>query len=111
MHTSLSLVAPVIGLIAALVGMGFFYTMNASTTVDTMQSWTCRWKNVAMLTEPHFDTMCTQNQAAMGLAILLVPLEIIVLAAAGYQVGLERKLEGVSHQQHQRKGASPAFSH
>ncbi|UNI21526.1 hypothetical protein JDV02_007507 [Purpureocillium takamizusanense] len=104
-HTSVSLAAPVIGFIAALVAMALFYAVNASATVDTMQSWTCRWKQVGMSMQPHFGSLCRQNEAGLILAILLVPLELCVLVTACFQMFLERKFSAAL-----RGGASPAMS-
>ncbi|GJN80635.1 hypothetical protein PLIIFM63780_004162 [Purpureocillium lilacinum] len=104
-HSSVSLAAPVIGFIAALVAMSLFYAVNASTTVDTVQSWTCRWKQVGMSMQPHFGSLCRQSEAALVLAILLVPLELCVLVTACFQMLLERKFSAAL-----RGGSSPAMS-
>ncbi|KAL6871941.1 hypothetical protein J3F83DRAFT_713818 [Trichoderma novae-zelandiae] len=90
-HAIASLAAPVIGFIASLVAMALYYAVNASSTVDSLQSWTCRWKDVPMRTQPHFGTLCKQSQAGVALAVLLVPLEAAILALAGYQAVLERQ--------------------
>ncbi|KND92659.1 hypothetical protein TOPH_02495 [Tolypocladium ophioglossoides CBS 100239] len=108
-HASASLAAPVVGFIAALVAMAFFYAINASTTIDTFQSWTCRWKQVNMTAQPHFGTLCRQSKVGLILAVLLVPLELFVLATACFQVFLERKVGAVSHKRGGR-GGSPAMS-
>ncbi|KAJ6444671.1 ATP-dependent RNA helicase DBP10 [Purpureocillium lavendulum] len=89
-HASVSLAAPIIGFIAALVAMALFYAVNSSTTVDTFQSWTCRWKQVGMAMQPHFGSLCRQSEAGLILAILLVPLELSVLVTACFQMFLER---------------------
>ncbi|POR37189.1 Uncharacterized protein TPAR_02669 [Tolypocladium paradoxum] len=108
-HASASLAAPVVGFIAALVAMAFFYAINASATVDTFHSWTCRWKQVNMTAHPHFGTLCRQSEAGLILAVLVVPLELFVLAAACFQVFLERKVSAVSRM-HGGKRGSPAMS-
>ena len=62
-----------------------------------------------MMTQPYFGTLCQESEAALALSILLIPLEVIVLALAGYQVSLEKKL-GSAQQSYYPKGASPAMS-
>ncbi|KAI5459991.1 hypothetical protein BGZ63DRAFT_262702 [Mariannaea sp. PMI_226] len=91
-HMALSIVVPAVAFIAALVGVVFFYTVNASATVDSFQSWTCRWQDVPMITQPHFGTLCKQSQAGLGLAVFLLPLEAIILGMASYQALLQRQL-------------------
>lgn len=90
-HAIASLAAPAAALIASLVAMSLFYAANASSTVDNLQSWTCRWNDVPMTMQPHFGTLCKQNQAGVVLSVLLVPLEAAILAVAGYQAVLERQ--------------------
>ena len=97
------------GFIGALVAMAFFYAINASTTVDTFQSWTCRWRLVNMTAQPRFGTLCRQSEAGLILAVLLVPLELFVLVTAFFQVFLERKVTAASHN-HGGREVSPAMS-
>ncbi|OAA44844.1 hypothetical protein NOR_03598 [Metarhizium rileyi] len=97
LHSSVSFVAPVIAFIASLVAMVLFYGVNASPTVDTFQSWTCRWKSVPMSTRPFFGTLCKESQAALALVVLLVPLELIIVVTACFQALLEKKVEAVVH--------------
>ncbi|KAF7546465.1 hypothetical protein G7Z17_g8407 [Cylindrodendrum hubeiense] len=108
-HMALSFTAPAVAFIAALVAMAFFYAVNASTTADSFQSWTCRWKDVAMMTQPHFGTLCKQSKAGLGLAVFLVPLEVIILGVAGYQASLQRQVDQAAHGP-ERKTGSPAMS-
>lgn len=89
-HTSLTFAAPLVGLIAAIIAMVFFYAVNASATNDTLLSWTCRWKAVPMLQRPHFDTLCKESWAGLYMSILLVPVEALVLAVAVWQMKQER---------------------
>ncbi|KAM5345503.1 hypothetical protein ACJ41O_011365 [Fusarium nematophilum] len=100
---------PIIALIAAIISMSFFYAVNASTTDDSLQSWTCRWKDVAMTTQPHFGTLCKTSQAGVALSVLLVPLEAIILGLAAYQFSLERQLD-MATRGPGRKAGSPAMS-
>ncbi|KLU87611.1 hypothetical protein MAPG_06608 [Magnaporthiopsis poae ATCC 64411] len=89
-HTSQSLAAPVVGLIAAVIAMIFFYAVNGSTSEDTLISWTCRWQALSMTERPHFATLCKESWAGLYLAILLIPVEAAVLAAAVWQAKLEK---------------------
>ncbi|KAH7144049.1 hypothetical protein EDB81DRAFT_760426 [Dactylonectria macrodidyma] len=109
MHTALIFVTPAIGFIAAMIAMCFFYAINASTTADSFQSWTCRWKDVAMMTKPHFGTLCKQSKAGLGLSVFLVPLEAVILGVAGYQACLQRQLDQAARGP-ERKAGSPAMS-
>ncbi|KAL4725022.1 hypothetical protein ACLX1H_008469 [Fusarium chlamydosporum] len=88
---------PTIALIAAIISMSFFYGVNASTANDSLQSWTCRWKEVTMTVQPHFGTLCRQSKAGVGLAVMLVPVEAIILGLAAYQFVLEKRFSMTSH--------------
>ncbi|EHK47546.1 hypothetical protein TRIATDRAFT_157437 [Trichoderma atroviride IMI 206040] len=90
-HAIASIAAPAIGFVASLVAMSLFYAVNASSTVDSLQSWTCRWTAVPTTAQPHFGALCKQSQAGVILSVLLVPLEAAILGVAGYQAILERK--------------------
>ncbi|KAL0931681.1 uncharacterized protein CTRU02_212634 [Colletotrichum truncatum] len=110
-HNSVTMAAPAIGLVAAVIAMSFFYGINASTTVDTLQSWSCRWSDVVMMTRPHFGTLCKQSKAGLYLSILLIPVEAIILGAGAYQIILEKNLSRASGVvQGRRKSGSPAPS-
>ncbi|KAK7403254.1 hypothetical protein QQX98_010988 [Neonectria punicea] len=108
-HMALSLATPVIALIAAIIAMAFFYAVNTSTTADSFQSWTCRWKDVTMMTQPHFGTLCKQSKAGLGLSVFLVPLEVIILGLSGYQTTLQRQLDQASSGP-ERKTGTPTMS-
>ncbi len=101
-HTSLTFVAPFIGLVAALIGMAFFYAINASNTSDTLLSWTCRWTAISMNQDPHWGTLCRESWAGVYLSILLIPVEAAVMGVAGYQLKVERHIAAYSHA---RKGS------
>lgn len=90
LHTPITFVAPFAGFAAALIAMIFFYAINASITVDTLQSWSCRWQAVNMTQKPHFSTLCRQSKGGVVLSVILVPLELIVLVVAAYQLKVER---------------------
>ncbi|KAL2135269.1 hypothetical protein VTI74DRAFT_9149 [Chaetomium olivicolor] len=92
-HTSITFVAPLIGLTAALIAVIFYYVVNASELVDTFLSWTCRWTDIPMVQQPHWDTLCRQSHAALYLAILLIPVEFAALALAALQLKVERYTE------------------
>ncbi|TDZ27133.1 hypothetical protein C8035_v011932 [Colletotrichum spinosum] len=110
-RSSVIVAAPAIGLVAAVVAISFFYSINASTTVDTLQSWSCRWSEVAMMSRPHFGTLCKQSKAGLYLSILMVPIETIILGAGGYQTILEMNLSRTAGVvQERRKSGSPAPS-
>ncbi|TDZ27596.1 hypothetical protein CTRI78_v012241 [Colletotrichum trifolii] len=110
-RSSVVVAAPAIGLVAAVVAISFFYSINASTTVDTLQSWSCRWSEVAMMSRPHFGTLCKQSKAGLYLSILMVPIQTIILGAGGYQTMLEMNLSRTAGVvQERRKSGSPAPS-
>ncbi|CAN8096600.1 unnamed protein product [Discula destructiva] len=90
LHTPMMFAAPLFGFSAALIAIIFFYAINASTTTDTLLSWSCRWQAVAMTAEPHFGTLCRSNWAAVVLAVVLVPLEAAALCVAGWQLKTEK---------------------
>ncbi|KAG5948473.1 hypothetical protein E4U53_006274 [Claviceps sorghi] len=94
-HYTISMTVPVVALVASLVAVVLFYAINVSTIDETYQSWVCRWKNVHMTTRPYFGTLCKESQAALAIALVLVPLELIVLASACFQVVLERRIGGM----------------
>lgn len=98
-------VAPLIGFLAAVIAMAFFYTINASTGVDTLISWTCRWQAIPMSQAPHFGTLCGQSWAGVYLAVILVPLEAVALCVAGWQVKSEKHAAAYSRA---RKGSPGA---
>lgn len=83
-------VAPLLGFVAALIAIIFFYAVNASDTADTLLSWTCRFSAVSMTTEPHFGTLCHASWASVVLAVVLVPLEAVALCVAGWQLKTEK---------------------
>ncbi|EFQ28495.1 hypothetical protein CGRA01v4_07321 [Colletotrichum graminicola] len=110
-HNSLVAAAPVVGLTASIIAMSFFYSINASTTVDTLQSWSCRWSSVVMMTRPHFGTLCKQSKAGLYLSVLLIPVEAIILGAGAYQMILQKNVSRSSKVvEQQRKSGSPVPS-
>ncbi|KAK0736957.1 hypothetical protein B0T21DRAFT_383042 [Apiosordaria backusii] len=94
LHTGASFAAPLVGLVASLISVIFFYAANASDTVDTFTSWTCRWRDIPMGQQPHWGTLCQQSYAGLYLAILLIPVTAAGLGLAGWQGRLERYVEG-----------------
>ncbi|KAK1490254.1 hypothetical protein CCUS01_14524 [Colletotrichum cuscutae] len=110
-HNSLAVAAPSVGLVASIIAMSFFYSINASITVDTLQSWSCRWSDVVMMTRPHFGTLCKQSKAGLYLSILLIPIEAIIVGMGGYQMMLERYISKSNRVVlEQRKSGSPVPS-
>ncbi|OLN81791.1 hypothetical protein CCHL11_08924 [Colletotrichum chlorophyti] len=110
-HNAVMVAAPSAGLVASVIAMSFFYSVNALTTVDTLQSWSCRWSQVVMVTRPHFGTLCKQSQAGLYLSVLSIPIEAIVLVAGSYQMILERNVTRTSRAvQGRRKSGSPVPS-
>lgn len=89
-HTSVTFVAPLLGVTGALIGVVFYYVVNASEVADTFLSWTCRWKDVPMSQAPHWDTLCQQSHAGLYLAILLIPVEVVALGLAAFQMKTEK---------------------
>jgi hypothetical protein len=92
-HTSTSLAAPLVGLVAALVAVIFFYAVNASEEVDTFLSWTCRWKAVPMATQPRWDTLCAQSWTGVYMAVLLIPVEAAALGMAVWCRKAEKEVD------------------
>lgn len=90
LHTPMMFVAPFVGFAAAMIAIIFFYAINSSTTVDTLLSWTCRWKAVSMASDPYFGTLCSSSWASVYLAVVLVPLEAAALCVAGWQLKTEK---------------------
>ncbi|KAI1125211.1 hypothetical protein F5Y10DRAFT_247690 [Nemania abortiva] len=105
-HNSVAFLAPFVGFAAALIGISFFYAVNASTMVNTLQSWSCQWRYTDMRMEPYFGTLCSQSEAALYLSVILVPVEFVALMVAGGQMGLERKAKAFVP----AKPSSPALS-
>jgi hypothetical protein len=99
--------APSLGFVAVLFAMIFFYAVNASTTVDTVQSWSCQWSDTSMTMKPYFGTLCRESKTALYLSVILVPVELAVFMLAGYQHILLRKAISFSVV---RKSSSPALS-
>ncbi|KAI0199946.1 hypothetical protein F4808DRAFT_430882 [Astrocystis sublimbata] len=109
LHTTTTLAAPFISFVASLIAIIFFYAVNASTSADTLQSWSCQWGYAAMQTQPHFGTLCSQSKTALYLAVVLVPVEFMALLAAGAQMVVERKTRAYVPSV-DAKPASPALS-
>jgi hypothetical protein len=99
--------APFVGFVASLVAIAFFYSVNASVTVDNLQSWSCQWGYVSMSIQPHFGTLCRQSEASLYLSVILVPVELLILTVAGVQMVLERKASAFNPS---HKPGSPALS-
>ncbi|KAI5917961.1 hypothetical protein F4810DRAFT_694342 [Camillea tinctor] len=107
-HSALTFLAPFVGFVAVMISMVFFYAVNASITADTVQSWSCRWGYTSMDRRPYFGTLCKESQTALYLSVVLVPIELIILTVAGYQMTMERKASKLIPTIH--KSSSPALS-
>jgi hypothetical protein len=94
-HTPVTFIAPFIGFVASMIAMIFFYAVNTSTTVDTLQSWSCQWESVEMSVKPYFGTLCRESKTALYMSVILVPVEAVILSLAGYQSMLEKKAAGL----------------
>jgi len=104
-HKSVSYLAPATCLIASLIAISFFYGVNSSSTVSSLKSWTCQWSAVKMSVAPHWGTLCRESKASLYLMVMIIPLEVLVLAAAAVgALGERRQVEAVD-----RKG-SPTMS-
>jgi len=104
-RNSVSFVVPIICLVAALIGMSFFYGVNSSNTVFSLQAWSCQWSSIDMTVKPHWGTLCKESKAALYLMVMIVPLEVLVLGTAAWGAVTEKKQLFVR----ERKG-SPAMS-
>ncbi|TAQ86091.1 hypothetical protein B7494_g5586 [Chlorociboria aeruginascens] len=107
LNTALSFLAPSISFIAALISMSFYYGVNRSATFFTLQSWGCQWSDVTMNTQPYWHSLCSESKAALYLSVVMVPVQVLVLAAAGWSV-MTQKARGADIER-ERKG-SPALS-
>lgn len=74
-----------LALAAVVTATALYYVVNNSRSVDTLQSWTCRWARVDMDRAPHWGSLCAESRAALYLTVVMVPLEVIALGmlAAG----------------------------
>lgn len=90
--------------------MALFFGADSSDATDTIQSWTCRWREVAMMSQPYFGTLCKQSKAGVALAIFLVPLQALIMGVAVFQLVVQKKLDGMVAERQERKQHSPALS-
>lgn len=104
-HSSVSILASAICLIAGLVGTSFYYGVNTSNTVFSLQAWTCQWSDVPMTSSPHWGALCNESKAALYLTVMIIPLEVLVLGFSAWVSSAERKQLVIR----ERKG-SPAMS-
>jgi hypothetical protein len=104
-HSAVSFIAPTICLIAALIGISFFYGVNASNSVNSLKSWSCQWSDISMNVQPHWGQLCKESKAALYLMVMCIPVEVIVLGTVAWGAVVEKKHLVVT----ERKG-SPAMS-
>jgi hypothetical protein len=95
-HTSITFAAPFVAFVASVVSIVFFYVINASDSVDSLLSWSCRWQSLSMQQTPHWGTLCQQSYAGLYLSIVLIPVEAAVLALAGWEMKVERHVSAYS---------------
>ncbi len=62
-----------------------------------------------MQARPHFGTLCVEGEVALGLAVLLVPFEVLVLVVTAIGACIGRKVNALAGEHDVRKG-SPALS-
>ncbi|KAI2638270.1 hypothetical protein GGS21DRAFT_488981 [Xylaria nigripes] len=93
-QTTMNIMAPFCGFVAVLVAVAFFYAVNASPRIDTLQSWSCQWAYVQMHRQPYFATLCGQSKTAVYLSVILVPVQLMALTVTFTQMDLERKAAG-----------------
>lgn len=108
--TSTAMAAPLVVFLAATVAVGLSYAArNAGGADYTIHGWTCHWRRVPMQVSPHFGTLCVQGDVALGLAVMLVPLEAVAVGVAGYAAFLRGRVGAMVTQGEEWKG-SPALS-
>jgi len=104
-YTILSILGAGVSLLVALIATIIFYARNASDTIDTLQSWSCRWADVDMDSEPHFGKLCHETKVALYMTVIMIPLQVIVIGL-GIVATISRKKDAAMRQ---RKG-SPDLS-
>jgi len=109
-HSTASILTPAITLILAIVSVAFFYAINASTTTESIQSWSCRWENIDMPVEPHFDALCKESETSLYMSIIMIPLQLIVLSLAAAGIIAAKKVLDMDVEELGQRKASPALS-
>ena len=84
--TATNLLVPAICFTVAMIATIFHFVVGASDEVDTVHSWSCRWRHTVMLQEPYFGTLCRESKAGVALVVALVPLELTVAFVAVVQI-------------------------
>lgn len=105
LHGAVSFLASAACLVGGLIGTAFYYGVNRSNTVFSLQAWSCQWSHVPMGSSPHWGALCKESKAALYLTVAIIPLEILILGFSLYVSSIERKQLIVR----ERKG-SPAMS-
>ncbi|PHH54337.1 hypothetical protein CFIMG_000686RA [Ceratocystis fimbriata CBS 114723] len=80
-HTTVgaSAAVSVLSFISAMSAVIVHYTGN-SASADTIETWSCKWNHVSMLSEPHFGDICLHAKATAGLAVALMPLQVLIMS-------------------------------
>ncbi|KXJ97726.1 hypothetical protein Micbo1qcDRAFT_230306 [Microdochium bolleyi] len=90
-HCLVDVAAPTIGFVSIFVAIVLFYAVNASTTTDTIQSWSCQWDFTTMNVKPYFSSVCKESKTALYLSIILIPVELAAVALATRRLLLHKK--------------------
>lgn len=107
LHIVVSFTAPVLCLVAGLIGTSFFYGVNTSNTNFSLHGWSCQWSSVDMDIQPKWNSLCRESKAALYLTVMMIPLQVIVLSMVVVESSLHKKTTRVV--EHERKD-SPALS-
>lgn len=81
-----------------MIALAFQATLNhQSPRRDTLQTWTCKWKNVPGEGVPRsFDTLCHETRFAFYTTIPSVLIQLLLLALASYAL-TENSATTVAH--------------
>ncbi|KAF7194440.1 hypothetical protein HII31_04245 [Pseudocercospora fuligena] len=73
--------------ILAIIAMSFSAALNNGSESDTLQTWTCMWRDVADENVPRqFDTLCHETRFAFYTTIPSLILQLMLLALALYAI-------------------------
>lgn len=104
-HTSMSFLAPLVCLVAGLIGTSFFYGVNASSSTFSLHGWSCQWSSLDMNVEPHWNMLCRESKVALYLTVMMIPIQVVVLGTVAAEAFFQKKTSALP----ERKG-SPAMS-
>ncbi|EME85685.1 uncharacterized protein MYCFIDRAFT_210300 [Pseudocercospora fijiensis CIRAD86] len=73
--------------ILAIIAIAFSASLNNGSESDTLQTWTCMWRDVANENVPRqFDTLCHETRFAFYTTIPSLILQLMLLALALYTI-------------------------